>query len=149
MLDVRLFLILIIAAANPADAEVYRWVDKQGKVHFGDRPTSARAQLFKLKKNPQHANSTAPNAAQHQITQQRMLDMYRQERERKKAAKKKHKEDAKKMAQRCADARDNLRQYERSRLYRNLPNGERQYLSDKERERSISNLKNKIKHNCK
>jgi len=149
MLDVRLFLILIITAANPAGAEVYRWVDKQGKVHFGDHPTSALAQPFKLKKNPQHPSSTAPNAAQHQITRQRMLDMYRQERERKKAAKKKRKEETKKLAQRCANARDRLSRYEGSRLYENLPNGERRYFSEDKREKTISKLRGNIKRYCR
>ena len=149
MRNIRLLFILVITTAGPAGAAIYKWVDEEGKVHFGDRPTSAQAQQLKLHKNPQPATSTTPNAAQRQITQQRMLEIYQQEREEKKAAKKRRKEDAKKRAQQCADARDKLRQYERYRLYKNLPNGEREYLSDSERERSISKLKNSIKRHCK
>ncbi len=149
MRNIRLLFILVITTAGSADAAVYKWVDEEGKVHFGDRPTSAQALQLKLKKSPQPATSTTPNAAQRQITRQRMLEIYQQEREEKKAAKKQRKKDAKKRAQQCADARDKLRQYERYRLYKNLPNGEREYLSDRERERSVSKLKNSIKRHCK
>ncbi len=149
MLNIRLLLIFIIATAPPAYAGVYKWVDEQGKVHFSDRPTSAQARQLKLKKSPQQGTSAVPNAAQRQITQQRMLDMYQQEREKREAARKKKKADAKKLAQRCANARDRLRRYESSRLYENLPNGERRYFSEAEREKTISNLKGNIKRYCK
>jgi len=132
-----------------ANAGAYKWVDEEGRVHFGDRPTSTQAEQIKLKKNPKASLSTAPNAEQRRITQQRMLDVYRQEREAKKAAKQKQKEEALKIAQQCADARDNLRQYERSQLYENLPNGERRYLSTKERKKAILQLKTNIKRHCK
>ncbi len=149
MLNIRLLLIFIIATAAPAYAGVYKWVDEQGKVHFSDRPASAQARQLKLKKSPQQSTSAVPNAAQRQITQQRMLDMYQQEREKREAARKKKKADAKKLAQRCANARDRLRRYEGSRLYENLPNGERRYFSEAEREKTISNLKGNIKRYCK
>ncbi len=149
MFGVRLFILLIITAANPVDAKVFKWVDEEGNIHFSDRPTSNKAKQVKLKKQPKSSPSTAPNAAQPQINQQRLLNMYQQEREKKKAAKKQRKDEAKKLAQKCADARDNLQQYQRSRLYENLPNGERRYFSEDEREKTISRLSRNIKHNCK
>ena len=149
MLNARLLLIFIIATAHPVYAGVYKWVDKEGKVHFGDRPSSPQAQQFKLNKTPKSSTPAAPSAAQRQITQQRMLDMYQQEREKKQAARKKKKNSAKKLAQRCANARDRLRRYEGSRLYENLPSGERRYFSEAEREKTISSLKGNIKRYCK
>ncbi|MCF6355734.1 MAG: DUF4124 domain-containing protein [Candidatus Polarisedimenticolaceae bacterium] len=149
MRNIRLLFILIITTAGSAGAAVYKWVDGEGNVHFGDRPTSAQAQQLQLKKGLQPATSTTPDAAQRQITRQRLLEIYQQEREEKKAAKKRRREDAKKRAQQCADARDKLQQYERYRLYKNLPNGEREYLSDREHENSILRLKNSIKRHCK
>jgi len=149
MINTRLLLILIIFATNPAQAAVYKWVDEEGKVHFGDRPTSSQAEQIKLKKGPKSPNTPAPATQQRHVTQQRMLDMYQQEREKKKAAKKKQEEEAAKMAQECADARDHLRQSEGARLYENLPNGERRFFSDEERERKLSNLRAYIKRNCK
>ncbi|MCH4293080.1 DUF4124 domain-containing protein [Shewanella sp. 3B26] len=44
-------LILGLSLAQPALAEnVYKWVDKDGKVHFGDRPQSDTAEEVKPKK---------------------------------------------------------------------------------------------------
>ncbi len=149
MLTIRLLLIFIIISAHPVYAGVYKWVDKEGRVHFGDRPTSPQAQQFTLDKAPEPSNSAAPSAAQRQITRQRMLDMYQQEREKREAARTKKKRDAKKLAQQCANARDRLRRYEGSRLYKNLPNGERRYFSEAEREKTISQLKGNIKRYCK
>lgn len=139
----------MITAANPINAAVYKWVDEQGKVHFGDRPSSPQAQQFKLNTPPESSNSTTPSAAQRQITRQRMLDMYQQEREKKQVARKKKKENAKKLAQQCANARDRLRRYEGSRLYENLPDGKRRYFSEIEHEKTTSKLRSNIKRYCK
>jgi len=149
MLGIRLFILFMLAATNLVDAKTYKWTDEDGRVHFSDRPTSNKAEQIKLKKQPKSSHSTKPNTAQPRITQQRLLNMYQQEREKKKAEKKRRKEEAKKLAQKCADARDQLQRYQRSRLYENLPSGERRYFSDSEREQTISRLSWNIKRNCK
>jgi len=148
MFNVRLLLTLIITATATANAGVYKWTDEQGRVHFGDRPTSSQAEQFKLKKQPKSSSSTS-NATKPQVTQQQLLNMYQQEREKKKAEKKKQKEEAKKLALKCANARDDLRRYDGSRLYEVLPSGERRYFSDEEHAKTISNLKKNIKRHCK
>lgn len=35
---IRLLFVLALLAAWPAHAQVGKWVDKQGKVHYGDQP---------------------------------------------------------------------------------------------------------------
>ncbi len=149
MLGIRLFIIFILAVANSVDAKTYKWTDEEGRIHFSDRPSSSKAEQIKLKKQPKSSLSTTPNTAQPRITQQRLLNMYQQEREKKKAEKKQRKEEAKKLAQKCADARDYLQRYQRSRLYENLPSGERRYFSEDEHEKTISRLSQNIKRNCK
>jgi len=148
MRNLRLLLILIITAAATANAGVYKWTDEQGNVHFGDRPTSSQAEQIKLKKYPKSSGPTS-SSTQPKVTQQQLLNMYQQEREKKKAEKKKQKEEAKTLALKCARARDNLSQYEGSRLYEVLPSGERRYFSDEEHSQTISNLKKNIKRHCK
>jgi CRISPR/Cas system CSM-associated protein Csm2 small subunit len=144
----QLFLTLIVMTTAAANAGIYKWTDEQGNVHFGDRPTSNQAEQIKLRKQPKSSSSTS-NTTQPKVTQQQLLNMYQQEREKKKAEKKKQKEEAKKLALKCAQARDNLRQYEGSRLYEVLPNGERRYFSEEERTSTISNLRKNIKRYCK
>lgn len=36
--------LLILLAALPASAEIHKWTDAQGRVHFGDKPTDSRIQ---------------------------------------------------------------------------------------------------------
>ena len=45
----RSLLPLILILALPAQAEIYRWVDEQGKVHFGDAPTRDDAQKVEVR----------------------------------------------------------------------------------------------------
>ncbi len=45
----RLLLALVLLPATPAMAEVYRWVDEQGAVHFSDEAPSAGAEPMQLK----------------------------------------------------------------------------------------------------
>lgn len=40
---VLLMLLVATGAAGTAHAQVYRWTDKQGKIHFGDDPSTAGA----------------------------------------------------------------------------------------------------------
>ena len=51
MLKARtMILVLLCAAALPAAAQVYRWVDKDGKVHYSsDKPTDAVAESLPIK----------------------------------------------------------------------------------------------------
>ncbi len=47
----RAFLVLILLAALPAaySDDLYRWVDKHGKVHYGDAPPEEDAERLNLK----------------------------------------------------------------------------------------------------
>ena len=39
----RTFILLILLALQPATAELYRWTDENGKVHYSDRPARDQA----------------------------------------------------------------------------------------------------------
>ncbi|MBL8345248.1 MAG: DUF4124 domain-containing protein [Rubrivivax sp.] len=49
---------LVAAAALPAAAQVHRWVDEQGRVHYGDRPMSASGTTLRIRAE----SATAPVA---------------------------------------------------------------------------------------
>jgi glutaredoxin len=54
MLCLRQFILLLIigASASNATAEIFRWVDEKGKIHFTDQPPEqVQAQKIKLKIN--------------------------------------------------------------------------------------------------
>lgn len=139
-------LILIGLPIAPTLAGAYKWVDEEGHVHFGDRPPSSGAEEVKI---PKAAPPTqAPDAAERRQIQQRMLDIYQEDREKKRQAEAEEKRKHKEMKARCVVARDNLRTYKNSRLYDLTPEGERRFLSDEERQNTITELEAQIKRHC-
>ena len=65
--------ILIMTAAASAGAQMYRWTDKDGKVHFGDSPPPPGARNV-TKKGAPVQSSAAPAANVPFATQQAMKD---------------------------------------------------------------------------
>ncbi len=58
--------------ADPAvAAEVYKWVDEKGKVHYGDRPLPG-AQSMRLKDVPQ----VTPIAGEREEKRERLLQVF-------------------------------------------------------------------------
>ena len=55
-----LWLMLGVSLSFGATAGVYKWVDEQGQVHYGDRPQADSAQEMKLKAPP---SSPPPDAS--------------------------------------------------------------------------------------
>ncbi|MHB1359621.1 MAG: DUF4124 domain-containing protein [Rhodocyclaceae bacterium] len=57
------WLLLVLLCAGLAQAQTYRWVDKDGKVHYGDRPPpAATAKVQELKMGAPTADKTLPYA---------------------------------------------------------------------------------------
>jgi glutaredoxin len=60
----RLFLLALLLTTT-AQAQTYRWVDKQGKVHYGDRPPAAAAgQVQERRLGAPAADKTLPYSVQ-------------------------------------------------------------------------------------
>ncbi|MBI5720476.1 MAG: DUF4124 domain-containing protein [Burkholderiales bacterium] len=54
--------LLAAAAAPPVTAQVHRWVDEQGQVHYGDRPMSTTASRLRIRAESATAPAAAPAA---------------------------------------------------------------------------------------
>jgi hypothetical protein len=139
-------LFVLLSMALQLQAEVYKWVDEQGRVHFSDRPDAGASTEIKIKEQ-QPQSSDGQNDRQLQM--QRMLDVYAEERADKKEAQQKQQAERKKRKQNCARAKDRYNTHIRARGIYNLGNdGERQYLSEAERTRHIKQLKSDIARWC-
>jgi hypothetical protein len=137
----------LAALGATAVAEVYRWTDSEGRVHYGDRP-SAGSQSVQVG-NGAPTGQPPPSEAERLQRQQRMLDAYRQEREEKQQADAKRKADDAERERNCAQARDTLARYERSRgIYEPQADGGRRYLSEAERESAIRAAQGDVKRWC-
>ena len=121
--------VLLAALALPLfAAEVYRSQDADGNIVYSDRPAQGSERVFvatpRISSTPRQpvtsnaptAESSQPEALSGQIRVERTPAEVEAERERN-----------------CAAARERADRYKVSqRLFRTLPNGEREYLSDAE-----------------
>lgn len=141
-----LFLLLLISSV--ASAEVYRWRDADGKLHYGDRPP-ADAERMNIRSAPS-SPTRAPTNTDRKETRQRLLDLYREEREEKKKLKQERIAKRKERKEKCLQARVDLDNYQyASGIYRPTESGERDYLSKEERANYIQGLRDKVKKWCR
>jgi hypothetical protein len=133
---------LILALAAPAAlAQVFKWVDENGRVHYGEKPppgTKANA----LKPPAAAPNSpAAPQDVQSQEREFRGRQIKKREDETRQAQ-----EAANREAQ-CGNAKDRLAIAERAALYR-LEKGERVFYSDAEQKAEIENRRAAVTRYC-
>lgn len=67
-------LLILCAVSAAAQAQFYKWVDENGKVHFSDQPPRKKpAEKLELKGIPKTGNQDAPSEAQRRERQQQLL----------------------------------------------------------------------------
>ncbi|MDO8961370.1 MAG: DUF4124 domain-containing protein [Methylophilus sp.] len=138
---------LLIASVLPAQAQIYKWEDKNGTVRYTDTPPPAGAKPLSTmgKKvappaNQQPVKST--NATTNATEPSPKVDgsspeaLAKKKRELEEVAKKNKAEldaQAKKKEQNCATARTNYQTYSQGgRIYKTNENGERVYVNESE-----------------
>jgi hypothetical protein len=124
---VRLFAwgFFVVFAATASAADVYRSVDANGNIVYSDRPEGANPQLVSVfvpePATPPPAASARPAAASEPGPGAPPAEQVRPE------------PTPEQRQQNCVVARERAERYAIShRLYRSLPNGEREYLNDAE-----------------
>ena len=137
-----------LLAASTAHAQVYRWVDEQGKVHYGERPPSGAKASPVEDRLAAPPGAPAPKAAPDASQQERDFQRRRMEREQKEASEQKAAEKAK---QQCERERSRLAQL---RTARRIPagvddKGDRRYLSDAERADAIGSQEAAVARTCR
>jgi predicted metal-dependent hydrolase len=138
--------LLLLMTAPGSSAEIYRWVDATGQVHFEDR-----SQV----QSDSDARSYAPPAAAAEDPQRRLdktrklLNAYQAERQQAREQQEKRTQELAKRSRQCAIARDKLRQYQQyGGIYRLDEQGNRVYLSDRERDALIKDSRDEIARWC-
>ena len=147
------FLAILAALALPAAAQVYKWVDEQGRTHYGEKPPEGvkATEMGATPSSPAAPTAPAAPAAQPDW-KQKELESKRQriERERKEGAESQQakRRDAVR-AQECAEAKRHLaRLEEQIPVYQRNSAGERVYIEDKDRPAAIAAEKRLVAENC-
>lgn len=136
--------LLLIATLLPAlaMAEIYRWTDEQGRVHFGQRPV-AGAEPVEVR--PQVVERDE-HTREREARTQRFHDARREEQQQAAATAAAQRAER---ASECQDLRRRLAQIpEGFSYYRTDANGERIYYSDEETDTARRQLRERIAQRC-
>ena len=126
-------------------AGVYKWVDENGKVQFGDQPGNAVAEQVQIKAAP----PPDPGLKKKQEQSDKLIKVQEEERKLKdeETAKAKQKEDVRE--KQCLHARTQLKNYERARyLYKPGAGEQDAILSDEERKLATEEATKSIDDFC-
>lgn len=144
----RLSAMLVLALASAmASAEVYKWVDAHGNVHYGDRPpvTGTESRSITLPPVPtKDADHESRSLKRH-----RLLEAIDAERAERVQAEAEEAEARRERALKCEKVRYDLARFERANIiYTNDESGARIYMSDDERREAIANARGWLAKHC-
>ena len=134
----------LIAWSGMASAVVYKWVDAQGKLQYGDRPPDGvHAEVVELliphSASTRSASTTAPVAKNAAVPAAKDLDV-------KKAV---DQDVAQTRDKQCTEAQDRYKKLiEGRRLYKTGPDGERQFMNSEEIDTERLNAKKDVDATC-
>jgi hypothetical protein len=136
------FLVLLLAAA-PAWAQIYKWVDEKGRVQYGEKPpASAKAAPLRGEAAPATGEPRAP------VDLSRQEEAFKERRIREKLQEDREAQEAKVNQGRCENARAQLENTERFQLYRR-EGGEKVYYSDAEKAKELERLRGLVARYCR
>jgi hypothetical protein len=134
----------LIAWSGMASAVVYKWVDAQGKLQYGDRPPDGvHAEVVELliphSASTRSASTTAPATKNTAVPAAKDLDV-------KKAV---DQDVAQTRDKQCTEAQDRYKKLiEGRRLYKTGPDGERQFMNSEEIDTERLNAKKDVDATC-
>lgn len=137
----RITPILLLAVASfSAHAEIYKWTDADGKVHYSDKGAANGAPIRIQKTTPADAEAKTK------------LLQYKNQLESKKHIDEKQADDAQKLASEreahCKQTRDRLQGFEEFGQIVQVNAGERLYLDHKQKDQQIAEMRQFLKDNC-
>lgn len=138
---------LMALAHQGVSAGVYRWVDDEGKVHYGDRPPGKdKATPIELESAP----APAPDDDERRAKTRRLLDAMESKRDRENEQAAQAKADKARRERNCEIARRHVTLYQRAnQISRVGADGERTYLSDEERDQALTHARSLVDRWCK
>tara|TARA_R110000751_G_scaffold24064_6_gene65897 strand:- start:225 stop:656 length:432 start_codon:yes stop_codon:yes gene_type:complete len=125
-----------------AEAEIYRWVDAQGQVHFDQQPRQGAQQI---EVRPQ-VIEREDHVRQSEQNRQRLFDVREQEREQQREQ---NFQQRQRQVERCAQMRKQLALYERRVFwYEEDASGQRVEVSDEQVQSSRNALLEQLREGC-
>jgi len=136
----------LIAWSGMASAVVYKWVDVQGKVQYGDRPPDGvHAEVVELLVSHSGSSRSASTSTTAPAARNASVPVAKDADDKKTVAQ----DVAQTRDKQCADAQDRYKKLiEGRRLYKTGPDGERQFMNSEEIDTERLNAKRDIDTIC-
>lgn len=140
-----MFIILITAMFS--HAEIYKWIDEDGRTIYGDKPPDDNASKLDISNSP----ATVEKPMEERLEKRdKLLEIYEEERNLKKEQKLKAEQEEKQKKTRCIQLADRIKSIERGGIYYKLnENGEREYLSNETIAKAKKELEETFNKECK
>lgn len=139
----RLLFCCLLLVPGLAGAEIYRWIDADGRVHFDQRPLVQGAEQVEV--SPQVIERDQATR-ERQARSERFYDARRQEQAQAMAL---SAERRAKRSQECSELRRQLAQIpEGVRYYRSEADGQRTYYSDEDMDTARRQLRDRVSERC-
>ncbi len=146
----NLILLYILTVPIVAHAGVYKWVDENGKVHYGDQPQASQPIVEMNIDDTTPVPSSSGDVLSREEKRERLLQSMEEDRVEKQEKREKQLAVKEQNRQKCNQYRDRMRHYERANsLYKLDKDGNRVYISDADRVSATKNLQAKIKKYCR
>ena len=149
-------LIVLLLAVPLASAKVYKWVDKDGNVHFSEQPPPEEVQAEEVDTSGSELRESQRRDADRLNQQRKDADEGRQSDEEQadaarqaalKAEQDRHYQEQRAAA--CHSAKTNLQMLRSGgRIFELDEKGRRQYISDKERKARTEHYEGKVEEYC-
>jgi hypothetical protein len=137
-----------LLAVFPANAEIYKWVDDQGRVNYGDR-AEADSSTLRIDIDAPPSAAPAGDSMSREEKRRRLLETMQEDRYEKKERRAQENADRARNHRRCIVYKDRMRQIEHAgRVYSLDKDGNRIYMSDEERDKSTRELQASINKYC-
>ncbi|MCK5334690.1 MAG: DUF4124 domain-containing protein [Gammaproteobacteria bacterium] len=141
------FVFMLVFFSFSLQAEIYKWVDKNGRVHYDDKlPLQNNKQLMNINEESNAVSGLSDGRLE---KRKKLLDAIDEDRQLKKDEAEKKKKKKARLAKQCHNARDALKNYQRSSYVYDLDkDGNRVILPSSTRDKVIANLKKQIEAQC-
>ena len=125
----------LMLLSTAESAEVYRWTDDNGQVHFSQRPPAQEAQRLQLPESGPGQPAADADLMRRRERERRLLESYEHERTQKRTRQARELNARQEAAERCSRLQVYWRRLSHpGPLYIRRDDGEREYLSDAQRE---------------
>ncbi|MCB1148407.1 MAG: DUF4124 domain-containing protein [Leptospiraceae bacterium] len=144
----------LFVSAEAAE-KIYQWRDKDGKLHFSDKPPESNdVQLEaekEIKQEPtkEDLQDAQQSAARRIAIQQKRLSILHEENHKTKMENEQREKQEKELKGKCSELQDQILLLKsRGVVFHKNEKGERQYITDEERNQVIADYEKKYKEHC-